>query len=92
MKNLIIMIPIICSMFFGACAGRQPCPSESAEPISVCRAEAACGKGSAGNFFGTLLSGAGSGLSRQRNQAVDNYDLCVQRELAAQSYNAQLQK
>lgn len=78
---------ILCMLLTG-CAGSRTCPDESVEAVSVCRAEAACGRGTARNFFATLLGGMGSGMSGQRNGAVDVYDQCVDRNLRAQKLNA----
>jgi len=64
------------------------CPQVGDEPVSVCRAELACGKGKASTAIGMILSGMGAGLSHQRNMAVDNYNDCIDRNLRSQKANA----
>lgn len=70
------------------CSHAQKCALVSEEPVSACRAQSACGKGSAALFFGTVLSGAGAGLSHQKNQTTEQYNRCVQDDLEAQEASA----
>ena len=82
--KLIILLPVF--FFASGCATATKCASQSAEPVSSCRAEAACGRGSFGNVFGTLL--AGFNPTNTPNRAVANYNDCVDRDLRAQQSNA----
>jgi len=75
-------------MIAAGCAGKPVCRNEIEEPISVCRAERSCGKGSFGLGLGMALSGMGAGMSHSSNQSVDNYNQCVDRNLYAQKLNA----
>lgn len=61
------------------------CKTVLEEPVSFCRAKKECGGAGAG--MGMILSGFGSGLSHTNNQAVDNYNMCIDRNLDAQKYN-----
>lgn len=72
------------------CASGSKCPTETEQAVSTCRAETACGKGTFGHVFGSILSGMGSGLSHQPNAARNNYDSCIDRNIAAQKANAGL--
>jgi hypothetical protein len=75
-----------------ACASSQKCPDVSEEAVSSCRAEVACGKGKFSTALAMILGGMGAGASgSSRNQASDNYDTCVARNLSAQKANAGLQ-
>lgn len=82
-----IALLAFCFLVLG-CSHAQECPDVTEQLVSVCRAEASCGKGSAGNIFGAFLGGMGAGLSHSRNQAADNYNDCVDRNLASQKANA----
>jgi len=71
-----------------ASAKAKTCPSVSEEPISTCRAEVACGKGKASTAVGAFFGGFSAGMNHQSNTAVDNYNLCIDRDLDAQKTNA----
>lgn len=71
----------------GCVTPMRNCPTAEAEPVSVCRARAACHVGSAGSVFGAMLSGAGAG-GGGRNMAVRRQNDCIDQDLEAQRYDA----
>jgi hypothetical protein len=73
---------------FGS-AWAEECKSVSEEAISVCRAEAACGKGKTTHALGMALGGFSAGFSGGQNQAYDNYNNCIDRDLYVQRLNAE---
>ncbi len=74
-------------LIIGGCATAPACSPVEQEAISVCRAEVACGRDRIGTSIGFVLSGMGAGLSGQRNQSVDQYNLCVKNDLRIQRLN-----
>lgn len=89
MKSSIIFLLAFVSV---GCASKtlSDCPAEIIEPVSTCRAEVQCGKGKFMTYFAIMLSGAGAGSSG-RNQAMDNYNQCIENNLDAQRSNAGIQ-
>lgn len=85
MKYLILILSLI---FFGcASSPKQECSSMADEPVSACRAEAACHRGIWGSI-GIVLGGIGQGLSHSsNNQAADAHQDCLDRNLRAQASN-----
>ena len=85
MRTKIVSLTI--GLLMVGCASARVCPSVGNEAISLCRAEAACGKGSAGNIIGTIFGNVGGG----ENSAVRNYNNCIDRNLIAQRINSGVQ-
>lgn len=75
----------------GCVTTTKDCPSVEQEPVSQCRAKAACHIGSAGSVFGAMLSGAGAG-AHGRNLAIQQQNDCMDRDLDTQTYNAGFEK
>ena len=88
MKKAAILILLLSNFAYA-----KNCPTEEQESISVCRAEKECSGGSGHKIalaFGMMLGGMGSGMSRRPNSAAENYNSCIDRNLDAQKYNANL--
>lgn len=73
-----------------ACASSKKCPDAVNEPVSVCRAETARGRGTISRAISLVFGGMGSGMSGQRNHAQDNYEACIERNISSQRANAGL--
>lgn len=78
------MKTLIFSLFLVSCSSTK-CPDEA---VSTCRAQRECGSHSPFTYIGMVLSGMGSGINHQRNQASDQYNSCVSNNLSAQRANA----
>jgi hypothetical protein len=72
---------------FVSCATTTICPSVEEEFVSVCRAERDCGKGTFNHSLGLILGGIGAGMNGVRNEALDIYNRCVDRNIVAQTIN-----
>lgn len=100
MKSLLFILTIQLAMLSG-CASKSIeenqkayCASIEDEPVSVCRAEYSCGKGSSTNYIAIFFGGLGrqpAGYQRQ-NQAADTYQQCIDRNMSAQQYNFESKK
>lgn len=88
-RKVCVLLILLHLEILAGCATLRSCPDVEDEPVSVCRAEVACGRGKPTLALGMILSGMGGGLSRtNRNSASENYDRCVENELSAQRANA----
>jgi hypothetical protein len=82
-----ILFAVVMVYFCIGCTTTKKCSDISDEPVSPCRAQQACGQGTARMYFAFILGGIGSGLTGQPNAVVDNYNKCVDSDLNNQKLN-----
>lgn len=93
MKYLLFTAVLISACSHGKKSEFKECPSIDEEPISLCRARADCGLSGGRKWLrvgAAFLSGTGSGMSGQPNYAIQNQEACLDRSLAAQKANAEM--